>query len=208
MVIGYLACLTTIKASVNVCDIVGNDVADDACGMQKAFAGSSVYPQVMPDFNPQGALYAQYGQIVVGGAQQLFPTLVKRPPILSLALLDQKVSSTQYVAFCIDFQPNNRYTKLIWLQDGLSLHAKTHFLTSSKKALVPYQSPNPFKGSGTHEYVILIYQQTKVDQFHGWNSTPFNMKNFVARFGLNGHLIAGSFFKSTYDTRISKSVPK
>ncbi|EGG03707.1 uncharacterized protein MELLADRAFT_72536 [Melampsora larici-populina 98AG31] len=202
MVIGYLACLTTIKASANVCDIRGNGVADDACGMQKAFAGSSVYPQVMPDFKPRGALYAQYGHVVVGGAQQLSPTRVKTSPILSLALLDAKLSSTKYVAFCIDFQPNNRYTKLIWLQDGLALNAKTHLLASSRRALLPYQSPNPPKGTGTHEYVILVYQQTKVDQFRNWNSSPFNLKNFVTRFGLNGHLIAGSFFKSTYDVQM------
>ncbi|KAH9815990.1 secreted protein [Melampsora americana] len=208
MIIGCLACLDTIKASIEVCGIADNGVARDACGMQKAFAGSLVFPQVMPDFKPLGALYAQYGHIVVGGAQQLAPAEVNRSPILSLALLDQKLSSTQFVAFCIDFQPSNLYAKLIWLQDGLSLNSNTHLLTSSKRALIPYQSPNPIKGTGTHEYVILVYQQTNVNQFHNWNSSPFNLKNFIARFGLNGHLIAGSFFKSHYDARMnSKLVP-
>lgn len=186
---------------IDVCEVDNNDAANDACGMKKAFGGSSVFPQVLPTFNPIGALYVQYGEVVVGGAQQLSPSRVNKPPSLRLALLNSTSSSSnKFGVLGLDFQTQNSSTRLFWLEDELQEDSKTGLLTSAKSPLVSYQSPRPSLDSGTHEYVILVYQETGAIPFTtNLNSPSFNFQEFLTKTNLNGELVAGSFFKSTYD---------
>ncbi|EGG03708.1 uncharacterized protein MELLADRAFT_72535 [Melampsora larici-populina 98AG31] len=196
----HLVRCTQLGKVIDVCEWDNNDVANDACSMKKAFGGSSVFPQVLPDFKPLGSLYVQYGNVVVGGAQQLSPSRVNRPPSLRLELLNQTSSGLNtFLVLGLDFQTQNSSTRLFWLQEELQEDSKTGLLSSARSPLLSYQSPSPSLGSGTHEYVILVYQETGAISTIDVTSTSFNLQEFLTKSNLNGELVAGSFFKSAYD---------
>ncbi|KAA1066156.1 hypothetical protein PGT21_023351 [Puccinia graminis f. sp. tritici] len=197
----------------DVCDVLNNDAADDACSMKKAFGGSSVYPQLLSTFSPQAALYVHYSQVIVGGAQQLTPNRVANKPNLSIGFMRGPLSIpgaqmllNKYVVMCLDFQPQTRVTKPIWIQSGMTVNPNTSAMSSSIAPIIPYQAPNPQRGTGTHEYVFLVFQETDAGLWALLKQQPklraslsgsFDLKSFRSQTGLQ-NLVAGSFFKSTH----------
>jgi len=209
----------TTVAKLDVCDVLLNDAAQDACSMKKAFAGSIVYPQLLATFSPQGALYvhytqiAHYSQVIVGGAQQLAPNRVALKPSLSLALIRGPLSIPgaqmllkKYIVTCIDFNPRTHVARPIWLQSGMSVNPNTSELSSTTAPIIPYQAPNPQQGTGTHEYVFLLFEDTKAGLWATLRNNPkvraslfgsFNLEAFRSQADLP-NLVAGSFFKSVH----------
>ncbi|KAI9603135.1 hypothetical protein H4Q26_002448 [Puccinia striiformis f. sp. tritici PST-130] len=203
----------SINSKRDVCDVVNNQAADDACSMKKAFAGSSVYPQLVSEFSPLGALYVHFSEVIVGGAQQLTPSRVATKPNLLMALMRGPLSthgaqmlSKKFVVMLVDFQPLARSAKPIWIQSGMTVNPSTSVMSSSIAPIVPYTAPNPQKGTGTHEYVFLVFEDRAPGllaslplhpQLTASLSGSFNLKTFRAQTGLQ-NLVAGSFFKSTH----------
>ncbi|KNZ59661.1 hypothetical protein VP01_1685g5 [Puccinia sorghi] len=192
----------------DVCDIQNNDAATDACNMKKAFAGSQVYPQLLNSFSPQGALYVHYPQVIVGGAQQLSPTRVAQKPDLWMSFIRGPLSAPgaqmlakKYAVMCIDFQPQTRVAKPIWFQSGMTVNRSTGGMSSSIAPTIPYQAPNPQRGTGTHEYVFLIFEDTNAglwatlqQKLHlraGLNGGSFDINAFRAQAAAH-NLVAGS----------------
>ncbi|OAV98204.1 hypothetical protein PTTG_00275 [Puccinia triticina 1-1 BBBD Race 1] len=178
----------------DVCDVMNNDAADDACSMKKAFGGSSVFPQLLSIFDPQAALYVHYAEVIVGGAQQLTPNRVATKPNLSIAFMRGPLS------------PQARITKPIWIQSGMTVNRNTGALSSSTAPIIPYTSPNPQRGTGTHEYVFLVFQENGAGLWASLKQHPqlraslsgsMDLKAFRAQAGLQ-NLVAGSFFKSVH----------
>lgn len=209
----YTTVARATTAAVDVCDVQNNDAADDACSMKRALGGSQVLPQLLDNFSPQGALYVHYYQVTVGGAQQLAPNRVASKPSLSMAFLrgsqsipGKQMLSKSYAVICIDFQPKTKATKPIWLQSGMKVNPNTGTMSSTIAPIIPYQAPNPQAGTGTHEYVFLVFEENSAGLWATIRSKPqaraslfgsFNLKAFRTQTGLN-NLVAGSFFKSTH----------
>lgn len=209
----YTTIAKATTAAVDVCDVQNNDAADDACSMKSALGGSQVFPQLLDTFSPQGALYVHYYQITVGGAQQLAPNRVASKPSLSMAFLrgpqsipGKQMLSKSYVVICIDFQPKTKVAKPIWLQSGMKVNPNNGAMSSTLAPIIPYQAPNPQPGTGTHDYVFLVFAENSAGLWATIRSKPqarasifdlFNLKAFRAQTGLN-NLVAGSFFKSTH----------
>ena len=201
------------KIKRDVCDVMNNDAADDACSMKKAFGGSSVFPQLLSIFDPQAALYVHYAAVIVGGAQQLTPNRVATKPNLSIAFMRGPLSVpgaqmllNKYVVMLVDFQPQARITKPIWIQSGMTVNRNTGALSSSTAPIIPYTSPNPQRGTGTHEYVFLVFQENGAGLWASLKQHPqlraslsgsMDLKAFRAQAGLQ-NLVAGSFFKSVH----------
>ncbi|KAI7945809.1 hypothetical protein MJO29_012197 [Puccinia striiformis f. sp. tritici] len=195
----------------DVCDVEDSDAAYDACGMKKAFAGSKVYPELLSTYSPKAALHVRYDNVIVGGAQQLAPDRVSFKPSLSMMFIQGPTTSAgaqmlskKFAVLGIDFQPQGRITKLFWLQSAMAVDPKTDSMTSSVPPIIPYKSPNP--QVGTHEYVILVFEEAGAGLAAFLNenpktkellSGPFNLEDFLVESKLLNSLIAGSFFKST-----------
>lgn len=210
-----LAITATTHVKRGICDIENNQAAQDACGMQKAFAGSSIYPQVLNVFSPQAALYVNYQNIIVGGAQQLTPKRVSAKPNLSISFaqgpqtsVGARLRAARYALLVVDYQPQGRVAKAIWVESGMRVDRNTGQLTSTAAPIKSYQSPNPARGTGTHSYVFLVFEETRVglaaylQRNASWRnqlvSRAFDVKSFLAQSNLQNSLVAGSFFKSTF----------
>jgi len=209
-----LVLCVNLAVTTDVCDVQNNNAADDACNMIKALEGSQVYPQLLNFFAPQGALYVHYPQVIVGGAQQLAPHRVAHKPNLSMAFLRGPYSAPgaqllakKYAVICIDFQPQTRVVRPIWLQSGMTVNRDTGAMSSFVAPLIPYQAPNPQRGTGTHEYVFLVFEDshaglwaTLQHQLHlrvGLHGGSFDLNLFRAQ-AATLNLVAASFFKSTH----------
>jgi len=199
-----------LAVTIDVCDVQNNNAADDACNMKKALAGSRVYPQLLNAFSPQGALYVRYQQVIVGGAQQLAPNRVAQKPYLSMSFMrgprsapGAQMLAKKYAVMCIDFQPQPRVARPIWFQSGMTVNRDTGAMSSSIAPSIPYQAPNPQRGTGTHEYVFLVFEdaglwatlQRKLNFRAGIRS--FDINAFRAE-AVKQNLVAASFFKSTH----------
>ncbi|KAI9611841.1 hypothetical protein KEM48_004348 [Puccinia striiformis f. sp. tritici PST-130] len=173
----------------DVCDVEDSDAAYDACGMKKTFAGSKVYPELLSTYSPKAALHPSLSMMFIQG-----PTTSAGAQMLS----------KKFAVLGIDFQPQGRITKLFWLQSAMAVDPKTDSMTSSVPPIIPYKSPNP--QVGTHEYVILVFEEAGAGLAAFLNenpktkellSGPFNLEDFLVESKLLNSLIAGSFFKST-----------
>lgn len=202
----------TFATSQDVCNM-GGSAAADACGMQKAFAGSLVTPQVIGTFSPKAALYVQYQNIVVGGAQQLAPPRVSSKPLLRMAFvngpqtaLGQQALSKNYIVLLVDYQAQSRTTKVAWLQAGFRVDPRTGSMSSGVAPIIPYKAPNPAKGSGVHEYVFLVFEGSETELWAFIKRNPiikaqlsgsFALSAFLDRSNLRKAMVAGSFFKTS-----------
>lgn len=214
VVYSSLVIAATTHVKRDICDVENNDAADDACGMKKAFAGSSIYPGLLNVFSPQAALYVNYRNIIVGGAQQLAPNRVSAKPNLSISFVQgprttvgARLRAGKFALIVLDYQPQGRITKAIWVEAGLRVNPNTGALTSSGAPIKAYQPPNPARGTGPHSYVFLIFEETGagfaafLQRNPNWKnqllSRPFDVNSFLAQSKLQNSLVAGSFFKST-----------
>ncbi|MBW0500746.1 hypothetical protein O181_040461 [Austropuccinia psidii MF-1] len=66
--------------------------------------------------------------------------------------------------------------------------------------IIPYTSPQPAKGTLTHEYIILIVPQInqKTTQQLFNNRNRWLPLSDLSKFQVTNQVIAGNFFKSTY----------
>ncbi|CAH7687540.1 expressed protein [Phakopsora pachyrhizi] len=145
----------------DVCDIDDNDAAADACAMKKSFGGSPFFNKNFPNFSPAGALYVQYGNVVVGGAQQLSPSRVYAQPSLTLSLIDTQSGDQKYTTVCIDTLETGEVSRTLWAQTGLVLDPNTSNLVSTAQPVLPYTSPDPSPSSGTHEYIFFVLREER-----------------------------------------------
>ncbi|KAA1095808.1 hypothetical protein PGTUg99_031881 [Puccinia graminis f. sp. tritici] len=212
--VNFLATAKSSHRKRDVCEVQGNDAAYDACGMKKAFGGSTVYPELFTTFSPKGALYVRYDNVVVGGAQQLAPHRVSAKPSLSMHFFQgpqtaagAQLLSKKFAVLGLDFQPEGKLTKVIWLQSAMDIDRNTGSLTSTVPPIIPYKSPNPPQGTGTHEYVILVFEEIgaglsgflkKNPQVRAILSGSFNLEDLLVQSNLRNSLVAASFFKSTH----------
>jgi len=208
-----LVLCVNLAVTIDVCDVQNNNAANDACNMKKALAGSQVYPQLLNSYSPQGALYVHYQQIIVGGAQQLAPNRVAQKPNLSMSFMSGPHSASgaqllakKYAVICIDFQPQTRVAKPIWLQSGMTVNRDTGAMSSSIAPRIPYQAPNPQRGTGTHEYVFLVFADNAALWATFQRNPHFRVGLWGGSLDINAfraeiskqNLVAASFFKSTH----------
>jgi len=185
----------------DVCSITGTAAAD-ACSMKKSFGGSAFFQQYFSSFNPSGALYVQYGNVIVGGAQQLSPSKISVQPSLSLALVgsgSSSASAQKYFSAFIDFQETDKSSKAIWAQTGLVADAQTGTLTSAAQPSLPYTSPNPSANSGTHQYIFLVCKEDSADDIGSIVSRNLDVNTLLKNIQQTQKLVAATYFKSQYD---------
>lgn len=189
------------------CNSAVNNAAYSACSMKAAFGGSSVIPELIPTISLEAALSVTYGDVVVGGAQQLSPAKVFDAPSLSLSFISNssQAFTRPYVIVGLDYQAGNQSISFFWLQSALQIDHNTGMLSSSMAPIVPYRSPNPQSGTGTHEFILFVFIDTGLRAFFNQNprlisvKSVSELKNFLAEAKLDNQLVAGSYFKSTYD---------
>ncbi|KNZ48415.1 hypothetical protein VP01_5687g1, partial [Puccinia sorghi] len=116
----------------------------------------------------------------------------------------------KYAVMCIDFQPQTQVARPIWFQSGMMVDRSTGAMSSSIAPTIPYQAPNPQRGSGTHEYVFLIFEesnaglwatfQQKLHLRAGLNGGSFDVNAFRVQAAAQ-NLVAGSYTSMyNYDT--------
>ncbi|PLW14479.1 hypothetical protein PCANC_15131 [Puccinia coronata f. sp. avenae] len=190
------------------CASATNDAEKGACDMKAAFGGSAIFAQLLPEFSPKAALYVKYGNVVVGGAQQMSPSKVATQPFLSLSFISNssQVLQQAYIIIGVQYQPQAKTTSLFWLQSSVKINSNTGDMTSSVAPIVKYRSPNPPQSSGANEFIFLIFQDPGLDallsqstQLAAMISGTFDFATFVKTLQVSNAAIAGSFFKSTYD---------
>jgi hypothetical protein len=143
--------------------------------------------QLLPQFSPKAALYVKYGNVVVGGAQQMSPSKVATQPFLSLSFISNssQVLQQAYIIIGVQYQPQAKTTSLFWLQSSVKINSNTGDMTSSVavsynqdvdgrqividafvfiiQPIVKYRSPNPPQSSGANEFIFLIFQDPGLD---------------------------------------------
>lgn len=190
------------------CASATNDAEKGTCDMKAAFGGSAIFAQLLPDFSPKAALFVRYGNVVVGGAQQMSPSKVATQPFLSLAFIsnNSQVLQQSYIILGLEYQSQAKTTSPFWLQSSVKIDSNTGDMTSSVAPIVKYRSPNPPQASGANEYIFLIFQDPGLDallnqstQLATMISGAFDFATFVKTLKISNAVIAGSFFKSTYD---------
>lgn len=175
--------------------------------MQAAFGGSSIIPKLIPTFLPKAALSVTYGNVVIGGAQQLSPARVFAAPFLSLSFISNGSRAFQqpYVIIGLDYQPQGSGMSLFWLQSDVTIDENTGVMSSSIPPIVPYVSPNPAPGTGTHEFIFFVFVDPGLLALYQQNpqivllNSVATFQTFLSGAKLNNQLVAGSYFKSTYD---------
>uniref|UniRef100_A0A0S1MJN6 Secreted protein n=1 Tax=Phakopsora pachyrhizi TaxID=170000 RepID=A0A0S1MJN6_PHAPC len=189
----------------DVCDIDDNDAAADACAMKKSFGGSPFFNKNFPNFSPAGALYVQYGNVVVGGAQQLSPSRVYAQPSLTLSLIDTQSGDQKYTTVCIDTLETGEVSRTLWAQTGLILDPNTSNLVSTAQPVLPYTSPDPSPSSGTHEYIFFVLREERAGllgntlNLNGLLSKIADISLVIKSLQQNSEVVAVSYFKSRYD---------
>jgi hypothetical protein len=200
------ACLLTaslVAAQQQCTGLTG--AAKDACDMEAAFGGSTVFPDVIPTFDPSGALYVTYGTATVGGAQQLSPSKVSSAPTVAYTAVNGSTSGASYLLAFVD-PDGSKPDALQWLTYGLS--AGTDGTLSGGTDAAAYVGPDPPQGSGSHRCVFVLYQQpsgfslpSSAADLPGTLSggrLGFSLSSFVSAAKL-GDPVGGSFFKATFD---------
>lgn len=181
------------------------------CSTRAAFGGSLVVPDVIPSFLPTGVLSLVYGNVNVGGAQQLSPSRLVNPPLLAFNATPGTNSGPKYLLIMVDPDspspsPGNTQADVVqWLQTDLTVDPATLALTSSTPAVGSYIGPAPAMNAGIHRFVALLYTQPAgfvapvlPDTLTGAR-VGVNLAGIVAASGL-GPVVGGQFFKSTFDT--------
>lgn len=209
------------QVAKGVCDVDDNDIAQDACAMQQAFGGSKMFSTYFPDYSPVGSLSLFYGDLSVGGAQQLSPSRVVSRPNLYLNLLDagsgiarlELLNPGTYTIFCVDYQPQPVKETLIWLETGVAAGPSGQ-LIFGRNVVIPYTSPNPSENSGVHEYTFFALKESSGDllgllhsgsslassvQLKDLAAGTFDFQSFVASNQIQSTLLAACYFKSSYD---------
>lgn len=196
-----------IHSRQEACNSAENSAAYSACAMQAAFGGSSIIPKLIPTFLPKAALSVTYGNVVIGGAQQLSPARVFAAPFLSLSFISNGSRAFQqpYVIIGLDYQPQGSGMSLFWLQSDVTIDENTGVMSSSIPPIVPYVSPNPAPGTGTHEFIFFVFVDPGLLALYQQNpqivllNSVATFQTFLSGAKLNNQLVAGSYFKSTYD---------
>jgi len=212
----HMASSKSIASRQEQCAAATSDAEQSACAMQAAFGGSSIIPQILPDFAPKAALSVKYGDVVIGGAQQMSPSKVATQPFLSLTFISNNPQLLQrtYLILGLEYQPKSKLVTPFWLQSSVKIDKATGDMTSPVAPMVKYKSPNPSQGSGTHEYIFLVFQDPGLEALSQRNpqiaamiSGAPDFKPFLASLEPSNSVIAGSFFKSTFDGIPVPSVP-
>ncbi|WAR57452.1 hypothetical protein PtB15_8B499 [Puccinia triticina] len=203
-----MASSSTIVSRQEQCDSATNEAAQAACAMKAAFGGSSVVPQLLPDFSPKAALSVKYGDIVIGGAQQMSPSKVATQPFLSLSFISNNPQAFQKACIILglEYQPQSKGVQLFWLQSSVKIDGTTGLMSSSIQPIVKYRSPNPSSSSGTNEYIFFVFQDPGLENLFRQNpqmgsvlSGAFDFQAFLTITRLSNQLIAGSYFKCSFD---------
>jgi len=198
---------SSIVSRQEQCQSAANDSARAACDMQAAFGGSSIIPQLLPNFSPKAGLSVRYNNVVIGGAQQMSPSKVSAQPFLSLSFISNNTQVLQqmYVIVALEFQSQSQSITPFWIQPAVKIDASNGDMTSSVPPILPYSAPNPSQGSGTNEYIFLVFQDPGLVTLFKQNvqltssiSMSFQFQNFIQATGL-ANPIAVSYFKSTFD---------
>ncbi|KAH8920730.1 PEBP-like protein [Atractiella rhizophila] len=198
-----------VRAQDPACDATNPLTPASICAIRAAFGGSTVVPDVIPSFLPVGELHTVYGNVDVGGAQQLSPSRVASTPAVSFSAVPNTKSGPKYLLVMIDHDAGENADVLHWLQTDLTV-GDNNALESKVKAAAPYAGPAPPEGSGTHRYVSLLYTQPAdfvlPSSLQNLPAVPesgsarlkFSLTDFVSENNL-GSPAGGMFFKSTYD---------
>ncbi|KAA1065987.1 hypothetical protein PGT21_017454 [Puccinia graminis f. sp. tritici] len=203
-----MATSRTIVSRQEQCESATSDAAQAACAMKAAFGGSSIIPQLFPDFSPKAALSVKYGDVTIGGAQQMSPAKVAAQPFLSLSFISSDAQSFKkaYVVVGLEYRQKSKTMELMWLQSAVKIDGNTGLMSSSTPPIVKYKSPNPNPGSGTNEYILFVFQDPGLDNLLKQNpqvasalSGAFDFQGFMAKTKLTNQVVAGSYFKSSVD---------
>lgn len=86
----------------------------------------------MPDFSPKAALSVKYGDVVIGGAQQMSPSKVVAQPFLSLSFISNNPQLLQqtYLILGLEYQPKSKSVTPFWLQTSVKIDKATGDMTS------------------------------------------------------------------------------
>jgi len=189
------------------CNSAQNSAAYSACAMQAAFGGSSIIPKLIPAFSPKAALSVTYGNVVIGGAQQLSPARVFAPPFLSLSFISNSSQAFQqlYIVLGLNYELQSGDISPFWLQSDVQIDGNTGVMSSSIPPIVPYDSPNPEAGTGTHEFIFFVFADNGLLALFRQKPEPLflysvaTLQTFLTNPKVINQLVAGSYFKSTYD---------
>jgi len=179
----------------------------ELCGVQAAFGGSLVMPQVIPSFEPIGDLKLSYDKIQVGPAQQMAPERLAQQPYVSFNLSAQGYGlgiRPPYVLLAVDPDASAIHTSqscvLHWMLSDVYFEQDTGRLASGFVS-AQYARPNPPESPLHHRYVFLLYEQPMLflppvfPQALVGGRLHFNLPLFSLDYGL-GSPVAGNFIKS------------
>jgi hypothetical protein len=161
----------TIVSRQEQCESATSDAAQAACAMKAAFGGSSIIPQVsisvskfhhacykkllpdahihfclpfqlFPNFSPKAALSVKYGDVTIGGAQQMSPAKVAAQPFLSLSFIssDSQSFKKAYAVVGLEYREKSKTMELMWLQSSVKIDGNTGLMSSSIPVSLNFQS--------------------------------------------------------------------
>jgi len=197
----FLAILSSTYQGVNAeCTTV-----PELCGVQAAFGGSLVTPQVVPFFEPIGDLHVFYDGIDVGPAQQLTPERVAQQPFISFNLTRKDLGvGPPYILLVVDPDASAVHTSqscvLHWMLSDVYFDEDNGRMVSGFIS-AQYARPNPPESPLHHRYVFLLYQQPMLylppvfPPVLVGGRLHFNLPAFSMDYGL-GAPVAGNFIKS------------
>ncbi|KAI9685662.1 MAG: hypothetical protein M1822_004222 [Bathelium mastoideum] len=202
-IVGIAASLPEFVPEVDTratkCSTAGSDCVAAA---KAAFTSAKIVPNLIPSFNPDTIIEANYnGKQVNFGTTFNINETKPQPNITFSAEPNHDPSTTKYSVFIVDPDaPGPGNPVLADVLHFLYDNAQPSCITNqSPNILAAYMSPSPLSVA-PHRYTFLVYRQppnyvAPADpQYSLADRISFNLTAYVAKAGLEGP-VAGNFFR-------------
>ncbi|WWC57920.1 uncharacterized protein I303_100455 [Kwoniella dejecticola CBS 10117] len=141
----------------------------DIEGLEANFKQAQLVPQLISDFEPEALLSVSFGGQAISIGDKLDKDAVASSPELTVSPapdhdLDAGALYTVLMADANAVGTDQNVTEQTrhWLVNGVSLSGDTAPYTvnyTGATTITDYAGPGPFEGTGSHRYVIAVYEQ-------------------------------------------------
>ncbi|KAK8845323.1 hypothetical protein IAR55_006036 [Kwoniella newhampshirensis] len=189
----------------------GSASAVDIEGLQANFEQAQLVPQLLATFDPTATLTVTFGTDTISTGQNLTAAEVASYPNVSVTPSSNTTfeDGTLYTILMVDANPvgtdeaTTEQTRH-WLVNSVSIataSAAPYAVNyTGSTAITDYAGPGPFAGTGSHRYVIALYEQPSTFTAPANLSTagtPLGtifLSSYVSESGL-GDLISANYFQ-------------
>ncbi|OCF39896.1 nuclear protein [Kwoniella heveanensis CBS 569] len=179
-------------------------------GLEANFKQAQLSPQLFEDFDPEAILSVSFGGNAISTGDKLEQSAVSSAPDISVSPeSNSTIEGDKFTLIMVDANPvgtdeSTEAQTRHWLVNGVSINqgssAPYALSFDGATTITDYAGPGPAEGSGSHRYVIALYEQpssfaapANLSQAGTALGTMF-LSSYVSESGL-GDLVSAQYFQ-------------